>query len=181
MYYEYMDLHDPVLDGPSKASETEVKQTIAQIASNKLRFMLLMVSIIIVLFPLTTPVYWLASATVPLQFTVLDAETGLPVSGASIQLLRVIDREYLAPPTGPDGRTTFVIQATSSGYGSVLQRIFSRKRPVNYRLWVIDVEAKGYAKFKGGLEKLTSDRRFHEKDVVSPPIVIQLQNQGTKL
>jgi hypothetical protein len=119
----------------------------------------------------TTDVNGSGWATIPLQFTVLDATTGKPVSEATIRL--TIGPEYQANPTGPDGRTTLVIRAMCGSSGP----IFRRRRGVNYGFWRLEVEAKGYLKFRSNLEKYTTDRdrRFHDYDAIPPPIVIRLR------
>jgi hypothetical protein len=121
-----------------------------------------------------TQAMWTGRATIPLQFTVLDAETGRPISGASIQLVRIIEREYLAPPTRMDGGTTITIRAMCGGDGGILRR----SRNVSYFPWTILAESNGYQPFRGDLEKRTSDRRFHDYNAVPPPIVIRLQPSG---
>jgi hypothetical protein len=111
-------------------------------------------------------------ASIPLQFTVLDAVTGKPVPGATIRLLRVIEPEYQANPTELDGRTALVIRARCGISGGIINR---RWRGVNYLFWTLEVEAEGYLKFRSSLEKYTTDRRFHESYGVQPPILIRLR------
>jgi hypothetical protein len=134
-----------------------------------------MVAVVLACLQLVWRDGWYGQAKVPLRFTVLDAETGRPVSGATIQLVR--GPEYLAPPTGNDGRTALIIEARCGGD----RGIFGRTRHVNFGYWALHVEAKGYQKFRGSLEKRTSDRRFHEDGAIPPPIVIRLQNQEANL
>ena len=115
---------------------------------------------------------WVGSATIPLEFIVVDANTNMPVSGSLVQL-KEGPPEYVAPVTGQDGRTRLVIKAMCAGRSS----IFRRTRSVNYEFWEARVEADGYETFRDVLSNLTRDPRYHDQNAVLPPIQIELRQK----
>jgi hypothetical protein len=56
---------------------------------------LLVATVLFLLRQVFSGVLWVGSATIPLVFIVVDAETNMPVSGALVQLKRTRDPEYL--------------------------------------------------------------------------------------
>jgi hypothetical protein len=112
-------------------------------------------------------------ATISLQFTVLDADTNRPASGASI---RLDDDGYYGnfvcrAIAGRDGGARVTIRTGCGDSGSIIRR----NRNVTYWPWTIYAEVDGHQSFKGRLEKYTADRRFHDYDAIPPPIVIRLR------
>ena len=117
---------------------------------------------------------WIGRTTIPLRFTVLDADTNQPISGSKV---RLDDDGYYESPkywetTGLDGMTKITIRTGCTGSGGVLRG----SRNVTYWPWTIFAESDGYQTFEGRLEKHTGDRRFHDYNAAPPPIVIRLHN-----
>jgi hypothetical protein len=113
---------------------------------------------------------WVGHVTVQLDFIVVDAETNMPVSGSLVQL-KEGQPEYAAHVTGQDGRTKIIVEAMCAGRSS----IFRQTQTVNYGPWEARVEADGYKTFRDALSNLTRDHRYHDKNAVSPLILIQLR------
>jgi hypothetical protein len=115
-------------------------------------------------------------ADVPLRFTVIDADSGGPVSDAGVKLTEFNRSVYLAPTTGPDGQTSITIGFNCCSNST----LFSKSRRVYYSSWQVDVEAPGYATLTTALTELTGDHCFHD-DTASPPrIALQLHRKAER-
>ena len=86
--------------------------------------------------PLVTENAWTGSASIPLEFLVLDSAMGRPISGASVRLAEG-DPEYRAT-TGPDGRAKPIIRATTGGRSGFFG-CHNDERSVNYGRWARDL------------------------------------------
>jgi hypothetical protein len=123
--------------------------------------------------PLFQEAVWVRSASVPLEFLILDSSTGRPINGASIRLAEG-DPEYRTT-TGTDGRATLVIRAATAGRSSV----FRSTRSVNYGHWSLAIAANGYNGLNDDLKRHTLGPRYHS-DAVPALIVIRLSCKPTK-
>jgi hypothetical protein len=113
-------------------------------------------------------------ADVPLRFTVIDADSGRPVSNAGVKLTEFDREEYRAPTTGSDGQTSITL-----GFNCCSNRtLFGKSRRVFYSMWHVDVEAAGYAALSTALTELTEDHRFHD-DAHPPVITLHLHRKAS--
>lgn len=117
---------------------------------------------------------WVGSASIPLEFLVLDSATGRPINEASIRLAEG-DPGYRAT-TGPDGRAKLVIRATTAGHSSLGRST----RAVAYGVWSLVISADGYKGLNDDLGQHTREPRFHS-DPAPPPIMIRLAPEPPNL
>ena len=128
----------------------------------------MVLAVILLAIPLFQDAAWVGSATIPLEFLILDASTGRPVSGASVALAEG-DPEYRAT-TGPDGTARLIIRAMIGGR--------SGTRSVNYGHWALVISADGYKGVNDDLRHHTRDPRYHS-EAVPPPIVVRITSEAT--
>jgi hypothetical protein len=113
---------------------------------------------------------WVGHASIPLEFVILDAQTGKPLDGASVRLLEV--RPEYEAATGADGRARIVVDAMVGGRSSLGRKT----RRVNYA-WAVSVTCRDHEGYYQALSKVTQGPPYHS-DPVPPPIVIRLARRG---
>jgi len=110
---------------------------------------------------------WVGHASIPLEFVIVDALTGEPLRGASIQLVGSRLEYELA--IGADGRAKVTIEAMTGGRHSW----YENTRDVNYGAWELLVTREGYVTVHEDFREFTREPRYHS-DPTPPPIVIRL-------
>ena len=110
---------------------------------------------------------WVGSASIPLDFVVVDAASGKPVNGATIRLTES-SPEYCTV-TGRDGRAEILIDAMTGGRSSWRRET----RSVNYS-WGLSIACDRYEDVNAGLRELTQAPSYHSGKT-PPPIVIRLK------
>jgi hypothetical protein len=125
--------------------------------------------------PLLSVEKWLGTASIPLEFLILDSSTGRAIDGASVRLTEGAP-EYRAA-SGPDGRARLIIRADTGGESWFGCEIGTRS--VHYGRWALVISAEGYEGLNDDLNRFTQGARYHS-DAVPPPIVIRLSSEPTK-
>jgi hypothetical protein len=113
---------------------------------------------------------------VPIEFAILDAETGSPVARAKLTLSSRAPLQH-ALETGPDGRAFLVFQP---GCDELVYPLWGIIYTVHYSNWGSGIEAEGYESVR---EELSSHRRDtgYRHDVVPPPIVVRIKRRTVSL
>jgi hypothetical protein len=120
------------------------------------------------LVSITTQCY--GGRMVPIEFAVVDAETGAPVAGAKINLRGRVSHHH-GLETGPDGRAHLTFQPGCNVRSYLL---WGTLYTVHYSNWDLDIDAEGYQGVHDKLSKYRADTRYPGA-VDPPPILIRLQ------
>jgi hypothetical protein len=125
-------------------------------------------AVVVFVWILLQPVaLWVGHASIPLEFVIVDALTGEPTPGASIQLVGNQPEYEFA--SGADGRAKVTIEAMTGGRSSW----FENTRGVNYGAWELLITHDGYVTVHEDFREFTREPRHHS-DPTPPPIIIQL-------
>jgi hypothetical protein len=127
-----------------------------------------------VLFGVVTQCY--GGRKVPIQFAISDAETGLPVPGARLELWGRIDRHHTFN-SGSDGRANLIFQP---GCDERIYLLWGSYYMVYYSNWELEIAAEGYEHIKCPLTDYRADTRYPGK-AVPPPIEVRLRRDSTNL
>lgn len=114
--------------------------------------------------------------TVPIQFAIVDAETGRPVPGARVKLSRQNDRHH-ALTSSSDGLASLTFKP---GCDERIYLLGGLVYTVYYSNWELEVDAEGYERVKSLLSEYRGDTRY-PGNIVPPPIVIRVRHDPSKL
>ena len=125
------------------------------------------VAVVILWAALPKMVFWTAYASIPLEFLILDAKSGRPIQGASVEF--VMRGPEMRASTGQDGVAKVVGRFRVGGRAD----IFQRTRAVNY-YEDLRISADGYHVLHDELDRYTGMPRYHSEPI-PPRIVIRLE------
>jgi hypothetical protein len=113
---------------------------------------------------------------VPIEFLVIDAETGAPVPHSKLTLSGRGSQNH-SLKTGPDGRALLTFQ---TGCEERTYLLWGNLYTVHYSNWKLGIEAQGYESIQAKLDSYRRDTRY-PGDAVPPPIPIRIRKQHVKL
>jgi hypothetical protein len=113
---------------------------------------------------------------VPIEFVLIDAETGTPVPRAKLTLSGRGTRHHELE-TGPDGRTSLSFQP---GCDERTYLLWGTVYTVHFSRWKLSIEAEGYDRVNDNLSRYRADVQYPHRAVPSP-ILVRMKRRETAI